>query len=156
MSQWNRTPRNGFCLSTQLCKWMFSLGHTFLETRARNFIFQSLQKFIFLTGQSVWWVLTYMYIHVYHKTELGFMKQHYLKQTLQPKFSPDNWSGVLNNFTRPTIHFTRKFRCYGCYGDFRNPWYLACTNCILLSCTEIILNDTNTDDLVSVLWSTHI
>ena len=44
------------------------------------------------------------------------------EQILQPKFSPDNWSGVWINFTRPTLHFTRNFRWSG---DFRNLWYIG-------------------------------
>ena len=41
------------------------------------------------------------------------------KQTLQTKFSPDNWSGVWINFTRLTLHFTRKVWWSG---DFWNLW----------------------------------
>ena len=48
------------------------------------------------------------------------------KQTLQPKFSLDNWSGVLINFTRPTLYFTRNIRWSG------NFWNL---------CSHLLIKD---------------
>ena len=94
-----------------------TVKYTAISCRSKQFLSENptvLKKSA--TGQFVWLVLTYYRPNQDLPDNIILM---WNKQTLQPKFSPDNCPGAWINVTKLTLHFTRNVQWSD---DFRNLW----------------------------------